>query len=326
MNPPATRPLWQRMLFRRLKFVGVLVALLVVLLGGSYLLAPQWLLRAHVMRQAMAAHVEEHTLRAGDTTWSYYEGGQGPTLVLLHGFAADKTLWLPLAAQLTPHFHVVIPDLPGWGESSRQPAASYGVQAQAQRLQAFLTALGLQRVVLVGHSMGGAIAGVYAADHPQRVAGLALLDAYGLKSDENDFDRAVMAGKDPFAYDDRAGFERALQLAFLHPPKVPGRIEDVFVARNRQNRTFIEHTLAELRQPDDYLSLQHDLGRLTMPVLGLWCRQDRIVDPSALDSLRNGLTQAASISSSVLSGCGHMPLMEKPEATARVLTGFVLGH
>ena len=326
MNQPATRPLWQRMLFRRLKFLGVLVALVVVLLGGSYLFAPQWLLRAHEMRQAMAANVEEHTLRAGDTTWSYYEGGQGPTLVLLHGFAADKTVWLPLAEQLTAHFHVVIPDLPGWGKSSRNPGADYGVPAQAQRLQAFVDALRLQRFVLVGHSMGGAIAGVYAARHPQGVAALALLDTYGLKGNPNDFDRAIAAGRNPFVYDDRAGFERALKLAFLQPPDVPGRIEDVFVERNRQNRAFIERTMAELRQPDDYLSLQRMLGELTVPVLGLWCHDDRVVDPSALDSLRNGLVQAPAISSSVLNGCNHMPMMEKPEATAQVLTGFVLGR
>jgi pimeloyl-ACP methyl ester carboxylesterase len=326
MNQPATRPLWQRMLFRRLKFLGVLVALVVVVLGGSYLLAPQWLLRAHVTRQVMAAHVEEHTLRAGDTTWSYYEGGQGPTLVLLHGFAADKTVWLTLAGQLTAHFHVVIPDLPGWGESSRNPGADYGIAAQAERLQSFVDALRLQRYVLVGHSMGGAIAGVYAARHPQGVAALALLDAYGLKADENAFDRSVMAGKNPFVYDDRAGFERALKLAFLKPPAVPGRIEDVFVDRSRANRAFIEGTMGQLRQPDNYLSLQQVLGQLTMPVLGLWCHDDRVVDPSALDSLRNGLAQAPAISSSLLNGCNHMPMMEKPEATAQVLTGFVLGH
>jgi pimeloyl-ACP methyl ester carboxylesterase len=314
------------MLFRRLKFFGVLVALVVLLLGGSYLFAPQWLLRAHVMRQAMTAHVEKHTLRAGDTTWSYYEGGQGPTLVLLHGFAADKTIWLPLAEQLTPHFHVVIPDLPGWGESSRNPDASYGIDAQARRLQSFLAALNLQRFVLVGHSMGGAIAGVYAAEHPQGVAALALVDAYGLKANPNDFDRAIAAGKDPFVYANRAGFEHALALAFLQPPQVPGRIEDVFVARNRQDRAFIERTLAELRKPEDYLSLQQRLGQLTMPVLGLWCSGDRMIDPSALDSLRNGLTQAPAISSSILNGCNHMPMMEKPEATAQVLTGFVLGR
>ena len=314
------------MLLRRLTFLGVLVALVILVLGGSYLFAPQWLLRAHEMRQAMAAHVETRTLHAGDTTWSYYEGGEGPTLFLLHGFAADKTVWLPLAEQLTAHFHVVIPDLPGWGDSSRVANGDYGVHAQAQRLQSFVDALRLQRFVLVGHSMGGAIAGVYAADHPQGVAALALLDSYGLKGTPNAFDHVVLTGKDPFVYDDRAGFEQALAWAFTHPPAMPGRVEDVFVARNRRDRAFIERTFDQLRQPQDYLSLQRELGRLRMPVLGLWCRDDRIVDPSALDSLRNGLSQASSISSSVLAGCSHMPMMEKPEATAQVLTGFVLGH
>ncbi|MEI7035441.1 alpha/beta fold hydrolase [Fulvimonas yonginensis] len=323
---PDTHPLWQRLLLRRLKFLGILVALLVVVLGGSYLFAPQWLLRAYVLRQAMSAHVEKHALRVGDTTWSYYEGGQGPTLVLLHGFGVDKSVWLPLAAQLTPQFHVVIPDLPGWGESSRVADADYGVAAQAQRLQSFLAALGVQRFVLVGHSMGGAIAGVYAAGHPDGVAGLALLDAYGLKAEPSALDREVQAGRDPFLYADHAAFRAALKLAFLQPPSLPARIEDVFISRNRHDRAFIERTLAALRQPQNRLSLQQDLGRLTMPVLGLWCRDDRMVDPSALDSLRNGLTRAASIGSSQLTGCGHMPMMERPEATAQVLTGFVLGR
>lgn len=326
MSMPVTRPLWQRLLLRRLKFVAVIVALLAVLLGGSYLFAPQWLLRADVARQAMAAHLDKRTVRAGDTTWSYYEGGQGPTLVLLHGFADDSTVWLPLAKVLSAHFHLVIPDLPGWGDSSREAHANYGIDDQAARLQAFVSAIGLQRFVLIGHSMGGAIAGVYAAAHPEHVAELALLDAYGLQGKENDFDRQVLAGADPFVFDDRAGFQHALAMAFEHPPSVPGRIADVFVARNRRDHAFIERTLALLRQPEQYLSLQHRLDQLTMPVLGLWCRDDRIVDPSALDSLRNGLTHASTISSSVLSGCDHMPMLEKPAETAQVLTGFALSH
>ena len=55
------------MLFRRLKFLAWLVALLVIVLGGSYLFAPQWLLQANFMREAMAAHLETHSAQAGDT-------------------------------------------------------------------------------------------------------------------------------------------------------------------------------------------------------------------------------------------------------------------
>ncbi len=322
----STRPLWQRMLLRRLKFLAIVVVALGVLLGGSYLFAPQWLFRANIAREAMAAHLEKHTVQAGDTTWSYYEGGQGPTIVLLHGFADGKDVWLPLAKELTPHFHLVIPDLPGWGESSRDMNASYNIDAQAARLQSLVQTLGLGRFLLVGHSMGGAVAGTYAAEHPEHVGELALLDAFGLKFDENDFARETLAGKNPFVFSDRAGFWHAADMVFEKRPTIPGRFVDVLVARNVKDHAFIEKVLAELREPSQYLAVQNRLDQLTMPVLGLWCHDDKVIDISALDGLRNGLTHAPAISTSTLNGCGHMPELEKPEETARILTAFALSH
>lgn len=314
------------MLYRRLKFLAWLVALLVIVFGGSYLFAPQWLLQANFAREAMAAHLDTHSVQAVDTRWSYYEGGDGPTIVLLHGFASDKGVWLETAKLLTPHFHLIIPDLPGWGESSRVADASYNIDAQAARLDAFVQTLRLQRFVLVGHSMGGAIAGVYASEHPEHVAELALVDAFGLKATPNAFDREVQAGKDPFVFDDRAGFERTIALVFEKPPVVPGRFVDALVKRNQQDHAFIGHTFNELKKPSQYLAVQSRLGQLSMPVLGLWCHDDRVIDVSALDSLRNGLTAANAISASTISGCNHMPMLEKPEQTAQILTGFALSH
>jgi pimeloyl-ACP methyl ester carboxylesterase len=206
------------------------------------------------------------------------------------------------------------------------PDASYNVDAQAARLDAFVQTLGLQRFVLVGHSMGGAIAGVYATEHPEHVAELALIDSFGLKYQENAFTRESLAGKDPFVFDDRAGFARATALAFEKPLDIPGRFVDVLVKRNQADRAFIEHTFNELRDPSQYLALQNRLGQLDMPVLGLWCRDDKIVDISALDSLRNGLTHASAISTSTINDCNHMPMLEKPAETVQILTGFALAH
>ena len=322
----STRPLWQRMLIRRLKFFAIVLTLLGVLLGGSYLFAPQWLFDANIARAAMAAHLEKRSVQAGDTRWSYYEGGSGPTIVLLHGFADNKDVWLDVAKQLTPHFHLVIPDLPGWGESSRDMRANYDIDAQATRLQAFVQALGLDRFLLAGHSMGGAIAGVYAAEHPGHVSGLALLDSFGLKFKENAFARETLAGKDPFVFSDRAGFWRAADLVLAKRPDIPGRFVDVLVAHNVRDHAFIAKVFDELRQPAQYLAVQNRLDQLTMPVLGLWCKDDKVIDISALDSLRNGLMHASAISTSTLNGCDHMPQLEKPEETAQILTAFALSH
>ena len=322
----AARPLWQRLLIRRLKFLAYVALVLVVGLGGSYLFAPQWLMSADIKRQMMAAHVEKHSVQVGDTKWVYFEGGQGPTLVLLHGFAASKEVWLKQMELLTPHFHVIAPDLPGWGESTRVDGASYNIDAQVARLQGFVDTLGMQKVVLIGHSMGGAIAGVYAAEHPDHVAELALLDSFGLKANENDFARLALAGKNPFVFDNREEFAKATAWAFAKPLNIPGRFEDVLIKRNQASRAFIDRTFNELREPSQYLSVQNRLDRLGMPVLGLWCHDDKITDISALDSLRNGLKTAQAISTSTLNGCNHMPILEKPEETARILTGFVISH
>jgi abhydrolase domain-containing protein 6 len=322
----STTPLWKRMLYRRLKFLAWLVALLVIVVGGCYMFAPQWLIQANFKREAMAAHLETHSVLSGDTRWVYYEGGTGPTIVLLHGFASDKEVWLQVAKLLTPHFHLIIPDLPGWGGSSRDAQASYNIDAQAARLDRFVQTLRLQQFVLVGHSMGGAIAAVYASEHPEHVAELALVDSFGLEAKPNAFTREAAAGKDPFIVDDRAGFKRLLALAFDTPPSIPGRMMDALVEKNQADRPFIERTFNELGQPAQALSVQNRLGQLSMPVLGLWCHDDKLVDISALDSLRNGLTAASAISTSTINGCNHMPMMEKPEQTAQILTGFALSH
>ncbi|MEO8809860.1 MAG: alpha/beta hydrolase, partial [Rhodanobacter sp.] len=230
------------------------------------------------------------------------------------------------AKLLTPHFHLIIPDLPGWGESSRNAQASYDVDAQAARLDQFVQALHLRRFLLVGHSMGGAIAGVYAALHPEHVRELALVDAFGLKAKPSELTRQALAGNDPFLFNDRAGFHHVMALAFEKAPQIPGRFVDVLVKRNQHDHAFIQRTFEALGEPSQYLALQQRLGQLTMPVLGLWCHDDRIVDPSALDSLRNGLSAASTISTSTISGCGHMPMLEKPQEMAQILTGFALSH
>lgn len=322
----SSRPLWQRLALRRLKFLGFVAIVLAVVLGGSYLFAPQWLMSADIKRQAMAAHVDKHSVQVDDTTWVYYEGGQGPTLLMLHGFAASKEVWLKQMEQLSQHFHVIAPDLPGWGESTRINGASYNIDAQAARLQGFIDALHLPKLVLIGHSMGGAIAGVYAAQHPEHVAELALLDSFGLKANENEFSREAMAGKNVFTFDNREQFAKATAWAFVKPLSIPGRFQDVLIERNQKDRGFIEHTFNELRDPSQYLSLQNRLDQLQMPVLGLWCHDDKIIDISALDSLRNGLKNASAISTSMLTGCNHMPIVEKPDETTRIITQFALSH
>ncbi len=323
---PHARPIWKQLLLRRLKLLLVLVGIVVVLGGGTYLLAPQWLMQAGNWQQAEAAGLSTHGVQIGRTHWVYDEGGTGPTIMLLHGYDANRSVWLKTAKQLTPHFHVIIPDLPGWGDSTRLAGASYSVKLQAHRLYAFVHTLGLRSFTLVGQSMGGAIAGIYAAEHPQTVSGLVLMDSFGLSAKPNAFSHQAQTGHNPYLFESKAGFHRLQRLLFAKPPQVPGRFVDVRVERNKASHAFLQEAFQPLDRSGHSDALDADLGKLTMPVTGIWCRQDKVTDISALNTLRSGLTHSPDIGATVINHCGHMPQLEQPKETARIIQGFVLKH
>ncbi|HET9819484.1 MAG TPA: alpha/beta fold hydrolase [Rhodanobacteraceae bacterium] len=311
---------------RRLKILGGVIIALAVIGLAVYFIAPRWLVDGAIAWQTWRDGLHEHSIEVGDTRWVYVAGGKqdGPPLVLVHGYGGSYADWLLTARYLTANFHVIIPDLPGWGDSTRIPDADYGYAAQVERLHAFVDALHTGKIALGGHSMGGAIAGLYAAKYPGDVAALVLIDSAGVPFKDNDFVRELKAGKSPYAIDDRAEFEHLESLLFANPPSLPPRIQDVFVERSRQNRAFDDKVMRAITAPETRYALQPELPDITAPTLAIWCMQDRIIDVSALDAIRKGLTHSPNIGVTELNGCGHMSIMEKPQEVADSITRFVL--
>ncbi|HEX7326700.1 MAG TPA: alpha/beta fold hydrolase [Rhodanobacteraceae bacterium] len=310
----------------RLKVLGGIAVAIAIIGLAVYFIAPQWLLRGAILYQTWHDGLHEHSVQVGDTRWVYVEGGKkgGPPLVLVHGFGGSYADWLKLAPYLTTNFHVVIPDLPGWGQSTRIAGADYGYAAQVTRLKGFVDALHLGEIAIAGHSMGGAIAGLYAAKYPKAVAALVLIDSAGVPFKENAFVRALKAGKSPFDINNRAQFKHLEAMLFAKPPKLPPRIEDVFIDKSERNRKFDDRVLREITAPDERYALQPKLGDITAPTLAVWCIKDQIIDVSALEAIRTGLTHVPNIGITQLTGCGHMSIMEKPQEIARSMTHFIL--
>lgn len=324
-NNPARDVLLARFA-RRLKILGGVVITVAVIGLAVYFLAPAWLLRGATAWQTWRDGLHEQTVQVGDTRWVYVEGGKqdGPPLVLLHGYGGSHADWLMTARYLTTNFRVIIPDLPGWGESTRLPDADYGYPAQVQRLHGFVEALRLGEIAITGHSMGGAIAGLYAAQYPKDVAALVLIDSAGVPFKENAFVRELKSGKNPFDIDDRAQFKHLEALLFANPPSLPPRIQDVFVDKSKLERAFDDKVMREITAPDARNALAAKLPDITAPTLAIWCSKDQIIDVSALDAIRQGLTRAPNIGVTELNDCGHMSIMEKPREVAEAITRFVL--
>jgi len=100
----------------------------------------------------------------------------GVPLVLVHGFGNDAHIWDDFAPLAAPHYHVVAIDLRGHGDSDHDPERRYRWEDHVRDLETVTQALGFERMVLVGHSLGGRTCLLYAGRHPERMAGLVVVD------------------------------------------------------------------------------------------------------------------------------------------------------
>jgi len=107
----------------------------------------------------------------------YREGGQGPAIVLLHGYTETGYMWTPIMRQLAEHHTVIVPDLRGAGDSER-PATGYDKKTMAQDVHALVQSLGQRHATVVGHDIGLMVAYAYAAQYPQETDKVVLMDAF----------------------------------------------------------------------------------------------------------------------------------------------------
>ena len=120
--------------------------------------------------ERMRAGLKYKTVQVGEFNTPYLEGGQGPTVFMIHGFQSNKDIWMRFAGKLTSKYHVIAIDLPAHGDSNILMDKSYTITEQARRVAAIMDALKLRQPVNVrGHSMGGACAFTWAAHYPENV-------------------------------------------------------------------------------------------------------------------------------------------------------------
>jgi len=309
---------------------GLLGLLLVALLAAVWVLFPEVAYRAVAGAERTYSGVYRAELDLNGRNIVYLEGGQGADLILLHGFGSNKDTWNRVSRLLTPGFHVVAPDLPGFGESDLADGTDYSVPAQVERVKAFADALGLTRFFLGGSSMGGNIAGAFAARYPEMVTGLWLISPLGVYGAEpSEMDRiTVENGESPLIIERPSQFKLLLGLAFENKPWLPKPVvhhhaQEAAARYNHYHWIYSQLHTDGPRGPRPVTPLQPLLNGSAIPTLIHWGDKDRILDVSGAYLLADRMPSAEVL---IMPGVGHMTMMERPEESVDSFIRFAGKH
>ncbi|MBS0373313.1 MAG: alpha/beta hydrolase [Proteobacteria bacterium] len=304
----------------------MLSALVSILAGSAVLVALlEWLRPAAMAHfwlglERRRARLTPRVVRAGDLEFPYLEGGRGEPLVLVHGFGGDKDNFTRIARYLTPHFHVVIPDLPGFGDAGRDAGRPYHVAAQAERLHALIAALGLGPVHLGGNSMGGFIACEFALRFPGDVLSLWLLDPAGTQLAHATplIAHYLETGELPLLVRRESDYGRLLRVVAHRAPLLPPSLRRTLARRAAADFPLHGRIFREIGLESPLLDDR--LDGIAAPTLVVWGDRDQVLNPAAAGPLAAGLRRGRLVR---MPETGHLPMIERPRTTARDYLAFV---
>ncbi|MBS2019056.1 MAG: alpha/beta hydrolase [Deltaproteobacteria bacterium] len=246
----------------------------------------------------------------------FVEAGDGPPLLLLHDALASHETFLATVPYLAGSFRVIAPDLPGFGGSEKPDprAYAYGYDAFAESVVDLAAALGLGRVHVCGHAMGGGVALALAARHPSLVHKLVLVDALVFPAAEHVLDRAgrvpVLGGLLWRQVVGSALFRGYLEASVTH------HVDSFFAAFNAPAARQAAH--ATIVAKADTRPLVAHLPRVTAETLVLWGRDDRIAPVEQGRKLARELRARFEVLE-----CGRCPPDEDPPGFAAVIHAFL---
>ena len=251
----------------------------------------------------------------------YVDAGRGPPVVLLHGLGASMYAWRKnVGAMAAAGFRVIAFDNRGFGLSDK-PAVPYDNAAYARLAIALLDSLGISDAVLVGHSMGGAIAAEVAIEYPQRVRGLVLVGSAGLGAREPLLFRVArwpVLGPAVLAFRGRGFTARLLKATYFDPSKVTESDVDQYYAPVAQP-AYSRALRAVLRQ-FHFDGLEGRLDKIEAPTVVLWGEEDRWVPLGLGRALAAGITRSAFVS---VPHAGHSVQEEAPDEVNHLVIRFL---
>ena len=270
-----------------------------------------WLCRKLIDSKCKQMGLIKSSVNTVDGRTVYFKGGQGPDMVLLHGFGANKENWLALAPRLMRHYTVWIPDLIGFGESDRPSNARFNIAEQADRVVRWLDAVDVKNFHVMGNSMGGYMAGALAANYPSRVLSACLLNPAGVKGAEHTAIGRAFAdeGKIVLAPTTFEEYEKVIDLCFNgKAPPMPNFLRKYFGRMSFKNKALLDRVFVDFVNPDSNISLNDMVANTTVPLMVVWGDSDQLVHPSGLAVLKQANPAIVDV---MLENTGHCPMVDR---------------
>lgn len=278
--------------------------------GRAYERFGQLLYAANWKAEARLRGLTERVVMVEGLPISYFDGGdrRAETIVLLHGFTGDKRIWVRFAGQLLSSYRVLIPDLPGHGQTPFRAGIGYSAPEQARRVATMLEALGVSAAHVYGNSMGGFIAAHLALGHSERTISVGLSDSAGVGGRvPSRLDQLVVAGDNPFLLDSPADFGRLYPMTMHRPPFNPAPARAGLAREYTDRRQAYAEIFADFYGSDTLE--EANLAGFPVPALVVWGARDQLVDISAAHLLRGRIPGAELV---IYEDLGHMPMLEAP--------------
>ncbi len=284
---------------------------------------------------------EQKRITTPDTEINLVVGGNGPPLLLLHGYPQTHAMWHAVAPTLAEHYTVVAPDLRGYGDSGKPETTPdhfpYSKRASAGDQIAVMDALGFARFRLAGHDRGARVAHRLTLDHPDRVERLAVLDIVPTHKIFSDSHQGIamayyhwfflaqpnplpetLIGRDPdFYYGFKTGSLSPKANSYFNP-------EAYAEYKRCWNDPAMIHASCEDYRAAATIDMDHDTKdlqtKIACPLLAIW--GGAAVMEAQYDVLACWRERAMDVRGRALDDCGHFLAEEKPDETARLLLDF----
>ncbi|HEU4328028.1 MAG TPA: alpha/beta hydrolase [Roseiflexaceae bacterium] len=240
--------------------------------------------------------------------------GHGRPVLFLHGWLGSWRYWLPTMERVADHFRTYSFDFWGFGDSRRQRTQE-SIQNYSDQVIRFLDELGIDRVLLVGHSMGGMVALKTAINHPERITRVAAVGA-PIVGDSLSWllkltDRPVLA--EAFA---RVSWFRRYMFQLFLGETTDAAVHEILDDSVKSSSTTLRRAVGSMWRTD----LRHELHRLAVPSLIVHGGRDQIVHPNQADLF--DAVQSAEVV--VMPESRHFPFLDEPEIFNDVLLRFLM--